>query len=92
MIKLTSAVLAAGLIASAIAALPGFIPGVEAHAVLPVVNVATKADRLDTRAYGHDCSIQAWPYYETTCLRQSQAQGGARRVVRVVAIDNFGPR
>src|SRR5437868_10242059 len=31
--------------------------------------VPPKADRIDFRPVGPDCSQKGWPYYETSCLR-----------------------
>jgi hypothetical protein len=33
-----------------------------------------------------DCR-QAWPYYEATCLNDSQQASGKSRVIRVIALD-----
>lgn len=67
MIKALSAVAVAAFIAAALTILPGFAPQVEAS--VPVA--MTKADRLDIRPVGKDCSQQAWPNFENTCLRQA---------------------
>ena len=31
--------------------------------------------------------VQAWPYYEATCLNDSQQASGKSRVIRVIALD-----
>ena len=46
---------------------PGFAPQVEAS----VPRALAKADRLDIRGVGKDCSQQAWPNFEASCLRSS---------------------
>ena len=65
MIKALSAVAIAAFIAAALTVLPGFAPQVEAS----VPRALAKADRLDIRAVGKDCSQQAWPNFEASCLR-----------------------
>ena len=45
--------------------LPGFAPQVEAS----VPQALAKGDRLDIRTVGKDCSQQAWPNFEASCLR-----------------------
>jgi hypothetical protein len=65
MIKALSAIAIAAFIAAALAVLPGFAPQVEA--AVPVT--MTKSDRLDIRLIGKDCSKQAWPNFEASCLR-----------------------
>ena len=65
MTKALSAIAIAAFIAAALTVLPGFAPQVEAS--VPVV--MTKSDRLDIRPIGKDCSKQAWPHFEASCLR-----------------------
>jgi hypothetical protein len=65
MIKALSAVAVAAFIAAALTVLPGFAPQVEAS----VPQALAKADRLDVRPAGKDCSQQAWPNFEASCLR-----------------------
>ena len=68
MIKALSAVAIAAFIAAALTVLPGFAPQVEAS----VPRALAKADRLDIHAaVGKDCSQQAWPNFEASCLRSS---------------------
>jgi hypothetical protein len=74
MIKTISAVAAAALVAAALSILPGFAPKVEAG----VPQVLAKADRLDIHAVGRDCSQQAWPNFEASCLRGA----GSKAVIR----------
>jgi hypothetical protein len=66
MIKALSAVAVAAFIAAALTVLPGFAPTVEAS----TPQALAKADRLDIRPVGRDCSQQAWPNFEASCLRQ----------------------
>jgi hypothetical protein len=63
MIKALSAVAVAACVAAALALLPGFAPQVEAS----TPHVLAKGDRLDIA--GRDCSQQAWPNFEASCLR-----------------------
>ena len=65
MIKALSAIAIAAFIAAALTVLPGFAPQVEAS----VPQALAKADRLDIRVVGKDCSQQAWPNFEASCLR-----------------------
>ncbi len=65
MIKALSAIAVAAFIAAALTLLPGFAPQVEAS----TPHVLAKGDRLDVRPVGRDCSEQAWPNFEASCLR-----------------------
>lgn len=82
MIKALSAITIAGFIAAALTVLPGFAPKVEAS--VPVA--LKKADRLDIRAIGKDCSQQAWPHFEASCLRNA-GNKAVPPAVRVVAVN-----
>jgi hypothetical protein len=84
MIKAISAVAVATLVAAALAVLPGFAPEVEAG----VPHVLAKGDRLDVRPIGRDCSQQAWPNFEASCLRVAGAKTPAEiRQARLVTAD-----
>jgi hypothetical protein len=74
MIKTLSAIAIAAFIASALTVLPGFAPQVEAS--VPVA--LAKGDRLDIRTVGANCSQQAWPNFEASCLRGA----GAKTMIR----------
>jgi hypothetical protein len=74
MIKTLSAVAIAAFVAAALTVLPGFAPQVEAS----VPQALAKADRLDIRPLGTDCSQQAWPNFEASCLRAA----GSKAVIR----------
>lgn len=65
MIKALSAIAVAAFVAAALTVLPGFAPQVEAS----TPHVLAKGDRLDVRPVGRDCSEQAWPNFEASCLR-----------------------
>jgi hypothetical protein len=81
MIKAFSAVAVAALIAAALTVLPGFAPQVEASTPQPLA----KADRLDVRAVGKDCSQQAWPNFEASCLRNAGSKSMVREARLVTA-------
>ena len=83
MIKAFSAVAAAAFIAAALTVLPGFAPQVEAS----VPQALAKADRLDIRIVGKDCSQQAWPNFEATCLRAAGSKAATIREARLVTAD-----
>ena len=81
MIKALSAVAAAACVATALAILPGFAPQVEASVPRPLA----KSDRLDVRPIGRDCSRQAWPNFEASCLRAAGSRGAVRQARLVTA-------
>jgi len=74
MIKALSAISLAACAAAALTVLPGFAPTVEAS----VPQALAKSDRLDFRPIGRECSEQAWPRFEASCLRRA----GSKTVVR----------
>jgi hypothetical protein len=80
MIKALSAIAIAAFIAAALTILPGFAPQVEAS--VPVA--LAKADRLDARPVGRDCSEQAWPNFEASCLRNAATKTTTIREARLV--------
>jgi hypothetical protein len=81
MIKAISAVAAAALVAAALSILPGFAPKVEAS----VPQVLAKGDRLDVHPVGRDCSQQAWPNFEASCLRVAGSRNTIRKARLVTA-------
>ena len=78
MIKALSAIAFAALIATALTILPGFAPTVEAS----VPQALAKGDRLDIRPVGKECSQQAWPNFEASCLRAAGAKATAKPAIR----------
>jgi hypothetical protein len=82
MIKALSAIAVAAIIAAGLSVLPGFAPQVEAS----VPQALAKGDRLDIRAIGPDCSRQAWPNFEATCLRATGTKMMIRQA-RLVSTD-----
>jgi hypothetical protein len=81
MIKALSAVAIAAFVAAALTVLPGFAPQVEASEPQPLA----KADRLDIRPLGKDCSQQAWPNFDASCLRTVGAKTAVREARLVTA-------
>jgi hypothetical protein len=81
MIKALSAIAIAAFTAAALTVLPGFAPEVEAS----VPHALAKADRLDIRPVGRDCSQQAWPNFEASCLRGAVTKSTVREVRLVTA-------
>ena len=81
MIKAFSAIIAAAFIAAALTVLPGFAPQVEAS----VPQALAKGDRLDIRTVGKDCSQQAWPNFEASCLRAAGSKSMVKEARLVTA-------
>jgi len=63
--------------------LPGFAPQVEAS----VPQALAKSDRLDIRPVGRDCSQQAWPNFEASCLRVAGKKTVMIKEARLVTAD-----
>jgi hypothetical protein len=83
MIKAISAIAVAAIVAAAITILPGFALQVEAS----VPAALAKSDRLDVRPVGRDCSQQAWPNFEASCLRSASSKAAPVREVRLVSAE-----
>jgi hypothetical protein len=81
MIKALSAIGIAAFVAATLTVLPGFAPQVEASVPQPLA----KADRLDIRPVGRDCSKQAWPNFEASCLRSAGSKATVRQARLVTA-------
>ena len=81
MIKALSAVAVAALVAAALALLPGFTPQVAASTPQPLA----RGDRLDYHPIGRDCSQQAWPNFEASCLRHAGTRAAIREARLVTA-------
>jgi hypothetical protein len=81
MIKALSAIAIAAFVAAALTVLPGFAPQVEAS----VPQALAKGDRLDIHPVGHDCSRQAWPNFEASCLRVAGSKTMIRQARLVTA-------
>jgi hypothetical protein len=85
MIKALSAIAIAAFAAATLTVLPGFAPTVEAS----VPQALAKADRLDIRPVGRDCSQQAWPNFEASCLRTAGIKASAVREARLVTANRM---
>jgi hypothetical protein len=83
MIKLIAAVSAAAVLAGALVLTTGMTSAVEAQ------KYAIKGDRLDVHPYGTACSNRGWPYFETTCLRDTNSPVRQARVIRNVSPDRL---
>jgi hypothetical protein len=81
MIKALSALAIAAFAATALTVLPGFAPQVEAGVPAPLA----KADRLDVHAVGRGCSQQAWPNFDSSCLRVAGSNTTIREARLVTA-------
>jgi hypothetical protein len=81
MIKALSAIALAACVAAALTVLPGFAPTVEASVPQPLA----KGDRLDIKVIGKDCSQQAWPNFEASCLRRAGTKADVREARLVTA-------
>jgi hypothetical protein len=46
-----------------------------------------KADRADARPLARDCSGNAWPYFEASCLRDTRNPFGQAREARLVPLE-----
>ena len=83
MLKALYAIIAAAVVAGAFVATLSISEQVEARGSVPGV----KADRADTRPLARDCSQNAWPYFEASCLRDTSKPFGQTRDVRLVSTD-----
>ena len=84
MLKACSAIAVAAFIAAALTVLPGFAPQVEAS----TPQALAKSDRLDIKLVGRDCSEQAWPNFEASCLRSAVTRKEVRQA-RLVTADRM---
>ncbi len=83
MLKTLYAIAAAAIVAACLVLSPTLSPSVEAGA--PAIN--GKSDRADTRPLGIDCSQRAWPYYESSCLRDTANRLAQPHDVRFIPMD-----
>ena len=81
MFKALSVIAVAAVAAAALTVLPGFAPQVEAS----TPPALAKSDRLDIKPVGRDCSEQAWPNFETSCLRQAVSKTTVKQARLVTA-------
>ena len=80
-----SAIAFAAAVAGGIAILPSLSNPVVASAPIH----SGKGDRLDIRPVGAQCSEQAWPYFEASCLRDRRAALGKTKPARIVGADRI---
>ena len=78
-----SAVTLAAMVAGALTIFPGTSDQVAASAPLN----SGKGDRLDIRSLGTQCSEQAWPYFEPSCMRDRRMALGKAKPARIVSAD-----
>ena len=81
MLKALSAIAVAAVVAAALTVLPGFAPQVEAS----TPQALAKSDRLDIKVASRGCSEQAWPNFETSCLRQAVTKTTVKQARLVTA-------
>ena len=81
MLKTIYTTFAAAIVAGAFIAMLSVSAQVEARGSVP----GAKADRADTRPLARDCSGNAWPYFEASCLRDTRNPLGQARDVRLVS-------
>ena len=79
--KTFSVLIAAAVIVGGATALSG------ASEKTPVTVVISKTDRLDARFTGLDCSQQAWPYYEASCVKDRREATSQAKPARIVNAD-----
>jgi hypothetical protein len=78
-----SALVAAAAIAGAMTVLHGAYDKVSANSPLN----SGKGDRLDIRAVGPECSEQAWPYYEASCVKDRRHAMSQAKAARMITAD-----
>jgi len=83
MLKTVYAVAVAAIAAACFVAFPSLSFQVEASAPVP----GAKSDRADLRPLGTECSQKAWPYFEASCLRDTQNPLAQPRDVRIFTAD-----
>jgi hypothetical protein len=75
--------------AATIAAGVMLIPALSGQVEASEPQVAAKADRLDYRPFGKECSQRAWPYIGTNCLRNTVSARREVKSVRLVTTDRI---
>ena len=80
MIKSLVALAIFGLLGTAVVALPGFAPQVEAREQ----GALAKGDRIDIQPVAQKCSQQVWPNFDTSCCLRDSESGVKIREVRLV--------
>lgn len=85
MIKTLYAIATAAIVAACFVAFPSLSFQVEAQSLA----LGAKADRADIRPLGRDCSQNAWPYFEASCLRDARNPLSTPREARLVSADGL---
>ncbi|MGB7101083.1 MAG: hypothetical protein WBD95_20245 [Xanthobacteraceae bacterium] len=85
MLRAFYAITAAAIVAGAFVATLSISEQVEARGSVP----GMKADRADIRPLAGNCSENAWPYFEASCLRDTRNPFGKAREVRIVSPDRL---
>jgi hypothetical protein len=85
MVKTLYAVAVAAIAAACFVAFPSLSMQVQASATA----LSGKSDRADARPLGAACSQNAWPYFEASCLRDTDNPLGQARQVRIVPLDKM---
>jgi hypothetical protein len=85
MVKTLYAVAVAAIAAACFVAFPSLSMQVQASATA----LSGKSDRADARPLGTQCSQNAWPYFEASCLRDTDNPLGQARQVRIVPLDKM---
>jgi hypothetical protein len=80
-----AAVAAAVVAAAWLMAFQSVSTQVEAGLQAPAINI----DRVDNHPPAANCTHQAWPYYESSCLRNRGEPVGEKRTMRIVPIDRI---
>jgi len=81
MLRTIYAIAAAAIVAGAFVTALSIADQVDARGSAP----GAKADRADTRPLAGQCSQNAWPYFEASCLRDARNPFGQARDVRLVS-------
>jgi hypothetical protein len=80
---------AAALVVSPLSLVPVALSHMEIGAQKSAPNAAPKADRLDIGARAGACAEQTWPFYDTSCIYDSERPASEVRKVRLVHTDRL---
>ena len=82
----TTLMIASVTAATLIAAVIALAPSTEVKASAPT---AGKSESLPIQKYGPSCSQEAWPFYESECVRDYRQANGQAAKVRTVSFVQF---
>jgi hypothetical protein len=88
-LKNTYRAIAAVALAALVAGAATILPGVSNRVLASAPLHSGKGDRLDFRPLGTQCSEQAWPYFEASCVRDPRLAHGQAKSARIVAPDRI---